>query len=138
MANETKTEKRKLLTFFDPKLLQMLIPVFIAVGSGFIAHDRSISSLETEVQNHKENIKKLMAENDAVDERVQTLRTEVSSLVLRVSVLEVSTEITRSINDELSSIITKLEQRDTFNTSLLQELRERVRALEIQVDRLSR
>lgn len=137
MKNGNDNEKRRFSTFFDPKLLQVLIPVIIAVGSGFVAHDRSISSIQTHIQNHKELFERHERNNLGMDEKVEVLSIRVSALKLRIDTLETSNKVVEGLSSELQTIVEGIKQASSFRTDRIKDHEKRLRDLERQVDRLS-
>lgn len=127
---QNQNEKRRVTTFFKPELLQIFLPLVFAFGSGFLMHDRDISSLKTEVAKFSEDVRDHTTEIKSVSQVLGEL------VVLRERVTRI--EGAQSLSSEIGVLVQSLQQQTEFSKEQLKELQSRVRDLERQVDKLSK
>lgn len=131
---DTHDEKRKVHTFFKPELLQILVPLLLAAGSGFLMHDRAISELKTEQELHTTHIKE---HNEEIKNLDHTL-TELLALRDRISRLELDQRDVQHLATEIDALTSALKQRADFSDGQIKELHARVRKIERDLDKLSK
>ena len=128
MANgEEKDEKRGKSFINSDLIIQVLIPLLFAVGSGFIMHDRALSALQSASDSNTEQLKES-----------RNFLAELRTLQERVSRMDLNIQEIKHADDELASLTRIIEQQTKLSDEQLVEFRERFRDLERRVDKLEK
>jgi septal ring factor EnvC (AmiA/AmiB activator) len=123
-------DKRRLHTLFDPKMLQIFIPLLLAVGSGFLVHDRSISNLNVTVMQHERTIASLTEFHNTTIVGLRESQKDIESLLSRLSSYRGDQRQLERILQDMQRVVVTLEQRSIQHEDTLRELKQQIRELE--------
>lgn len=134
--NEKHTDRRKTATLIDPKLLQVFIPLVLAAGSGFLVHDRSISTLEATVKQQGELLTTYVDSQTNHALTIRELQKDIEAIKIKLSEVGDDQKRIEEINQDLHQLAASLEQRIRFSDEQIQDFKTRIRNLERQLDKL--
>ena len=132
MTTRPSGDKRTTTTFLDPKLLPVIIPMTLAIGSGFLMHDRTLSEITTKVDTYTTRI----AEHTNNIREINQLVSKTAVLETRLSRVEVNQAELEKLETTLNQVVGTLTQQQVFSSSQLNVLQQRVREVERAIDRL--
>jgi hypothetical protein len=134
--NNENNNRRSGSAIFDPKMLAMLIPLFITATSGFLFYERTLAEMKITVGYHTQQLASLDLHNHENFKR--WFESQLDLLKYRISEIEGDDADFKRFQKEIQTLVDLLGVQAGNNANDVIDLQNRLRTLTREVDRMSK